>query len=147
MHEAGVAKQNRVNVQTQRDCKVEKGGRVALLEEEAEELEKVMIKLRIQAEIDEGTIEDVEAVLEASARELSEVRMSSLIVCFYVGSYIAQPEALLLAKKRANVAMAEHSAVKEKHTATQTALVTDPKTTALYSGGGGYMGQIAKARA
>jgi hypothetical protein len=56
------------------------------LEEGAEELEKVMTKLRIQAEIDEGPIEDVEAVLEASARELSgEVRASYLlVVCFYV---------------------------------------------------------------
>ena len=45
-----------------------------------------MTKLRIQAEMNEGAFEDVGAVLEASARELGEVRASSLlVVCFYVG--------------------------------------------------------------
>ena len=36
-------------------------------------------------------------------------------------------------KKGQNASMAEHNAIKEKHTVTQTALVTDPKTTALSS--------------
>jgi structural maintenance of chromosome 2 len=53
-----------------------------------------------------------------------------------------------LEEKEQNTATAKHNAVKAKHTATQAAaLVTAPKATAPSSGGGGYMGQIADARA
>ena len=75
--EAGVAEKNRVDVQTQRDRELKKGGKVPRMEEEAKELEKVVIKLRTQAEIKEGVIKDEEAAREASGREVSEVRLSS----------------------------------------------------------------------
>ena len=56
------------------------------MEEETKELDKVVIKLRTQAEIKEGAIKDEEAAREASVRELSQVRASSLlVVCFQVG--------------------------------------------------------------
>jgi len=55
------------------------------MEEKAKELEKVMIKLRTQAEIKEGAIKDEESAREASGRELSEVRPSSLLdICFHI---------------------------------------------------------------
>ena len=46
--EAGVAEKNRVDVQTQRDRELKKGGKVTRMEEEAKELGKVVIKLRTQ---------------------------------------------------------------------------------------------------
>ena len=44
------------------------------MEEEAKELE-VVIKLHMQAKIKEGSIKDKKAARDASAHELSEVRM------------------------------------------------------------------------
>ncbi len=74
--EATVAEANRVDVQRQRDRELKKGGKITRMEEEAKELEKVVVKLRTQAEIKEGTIKDEEAACDASARELSDVRLS-----------------------------------------------------------------------
>jgi structural maintenance of chromosome 2 len=76
VREAGVAEKNRLDVQAQRDRELKKGGKVTRLEEEAKELEKAVIKSRTQAEIKEGTIKDEETALEASGRELREVRAS-----------------------------------------------------------------------
>lgn len=72
--EAGVAETNRIDVQTQRDRELKKGGKITKMEEAAKELEKAVVKLRTQAEIKEGTIKDEEAARDASARELSDVR-------------------------------------------------------------------------
>ena len=63
-------------MQTQRDRKLKKGGKVTRMEEEAKELEKVMNKLRTQAKIKERVIKDEEAARKASGRELSEVHPS-----------------------------------------------------------------------
>jgi structural maintenance of chromosome 2 len=76
--EAGVAETNRVDVQTQRDRELKKGGKITRMEEAAKELEKAVVKLRTQAEIKEGTIKDEEVARDASARELSEVRVPPL---------------------------------------------------------------------
>ncbi len=76
--EAGVAGANRAEVQAQRDRELKKGGKVTRMEEEAKELEKVVIKLRTQVEIREGVIKDEEAARDTSARELSDVRIPSL---------------------------------------------------------------------
>ncbi|KAI9439026.1 condensin complex subunit SMC2 [Lactarius indigo] len=140
--EAGVAEANRVDVQTQRDRELKKGGKITRMEEEAKELEKVVVKLRTQAEIKEGTIKDEEVACDTSAHELSDL------------------EAALVAKKtQVDAVTAEYNAVKEKHTATQTSLASaeDLLQTLLTGlagnsaqssgGGGGYMGQIADARA
>ncbi|KAH9979381.1 condensin complex subunit SMC2 [Lactifluus volemus] len=142
--EAGMAEKNRVDVQTQRDRELKKGGKVTRMEEEAKELEKAVIKLRTQAEIKEGTIKDEETARDASARELSELEA-----------------ALAVKKTQVDTVTAEYNTVKEKHTATQTALssaedllqtlLTGLAGTSAQSagsgGGGGYMGQIADARA
>jgi len=80
--EAGVAEKNRVEVQTQRDRELKKGGKVTRMEEEAKELEKVVIKLRTQAEIKEGTIKDEETARDVSARELSEVSVRVALYSF-----------------------------------------------------------------
>jgi structural maintenance of chromosome 2 len=77
LREAGVAEKNRVDIQARRDRELKKGGKATRLEEEAKELEKVVIKLRTQAEIKEGTIKDEEAARDASGRELNEVRPSA----------------------------------------------------------------------
>ncbi|KAI0296748.1 condensin complex subunit SMC2 [Multifurca ochricompacta] len=139
--EAGVAEKSRIDVQTQRDRELKKGGKVTRMEEEAKELEKAVIKLRTQAEIKEGAIKDEEAARDTSAQELNEL------------------EAALAAKKtQVDAVTAEYNAVKEKHTATQTALSLAEDllqtlltglagTSAQSAGGGGYMGQIADARA
>ncbi|KAF8489517.1 condensin complex subunit SMC2 [Russula emetica] len=141
VREAGVAEKNRLDVQAQRDRELKKGGKVTRLEEEAKELEKAVIKLRTQAEIKEGTIKDEETEREASGRELSEL------------------EAALAAKRtQVDAVTAEYNAVKEKHTATQNSLASSEDllqtlltglagTSAQSASGGGYMGQIADARA
>jgi structural maintenance of chromosome 2 len=82
LRDVEVAEKNRVDVQAQRDCELKKGGEVTRLEEEAKELEKAVAKLRMQAEIMEGTIKDEEAARDASGRELGEVRLSvPSVVC------------------------------------------------------------------
>ena len=65
-------------------------------------------------------------MLEVSARELSEVRASSLlIVCFYASADLSpSPKLYYWQKKEQNAAAAERKVVKEKHTATQAALAT-----------------------
>ncbi|KAH9957622.1 hypothetical protein BC827DRAFT_1385516 [Russula dissimulans] len=132
VRDAAVAEKNRGEVQAQRDRDLKKGGKVTRMEEEAKELEKVVIKLRTQAEIKEGTIKDEETAREATGRELSETRVDAVT--------------------------AKYNAVKEKHTATQTALASAEDllqtlltglagTSAQSAGGGGYMGQIADTHA
>ena len=59
----------------QRDRELKEGGKVTRMEEEAKELEKVVIKLHMQAKIKEGSIKDKKAARDASAHKLSEVRM------------------------------------------------------------------------
>jgi len=55
------------------------------MEEEVKELEKVMVKLRAQADIREAAIKNEEPAREASRYELSEVRASSLlVVCLFI---------------------------------------------------------------
>ena len=83
MREAGVAEKNRTEVQSQRDRELKKGGKVTRMEEEAKELEKVVTKLRTQAEIKEGTIKDEEAARDASGCELSSARC--VIACLECG--------------------------------------------------------------
>ncbi|KAF8468622.1 condensin complex subunit SMC2 [Russula ochroleuca] len=141
IREAGVAEKNRLEVQTQRDRELKKGGKVTRMEEEVKELEKAVIKLRTQAEIKEGTIKDEETARDVSGRELSEL------------------EAALAAKKtQVDAVTAQYNTVKEKHTTTQTSLASSEDllqtlltglagTSAQSAGGGGYMGQIADARA
>ena len=84
--EVGVAEKNRVDVQTQHDRELKKGGKVTRMGEEAKELGKAVIKLRTKSENKEGAIKDEEAAQKASWHELSEVRAYSLFVaCFHVG--------------------------------------------------------------
>jgi hypothetical protein len=84
--DAGAAEKNRVDVQTQCDRKLEMGGKITRTAEEAKEHEKIVIKLRTQAETREGVMKDEEVVREASGRDLREVRASSiLVICFHVG--------------------------------------------------------------
>ena len=75
MCKASIAEKDRVvQLQTQHDRELKEGGKVTRMEEEAKELEKVVIKLHMQAEIKEGSIKDKKAARDASAHELSEVR-------------------------------------------------------------------------
>jgi structural maintenance of chromosome 2 len=83
VREAGVAEKNRADMQTQRDRELKEGGKVTRMEEEAKELEKVVVKLRTQAEIQEGTIKDEETARDASSRELGEVRVSQFLSLIY----------------------------------------------------------------
>jgi hypothetical protein len=82
MREAGVAEKNRVDVQTQRDRKLKKGGRVTRMEAEAKELETVATKLRIQSRDRRGRHHG-RGGCAGGIRELSEVRASSFhVICF-----------------------------------------------------------------
>src|SRR5258708_22806699 len=86
----------------------------------------------------------------------------SLKLCHFVSTFSdaqSYVEAALAAKKtQVDAVTIEYNAVKEKHTATQNSLVSSEDllqtlltglagTSAQSAGGGGYMGQIADARA
>jgi len=130
------------------------------MEEKVKEVEKVVFKLRTQAESKDGAIKDEESAREARLGVSSArcVRLSCRL--FSRRLIIAQREALLAAKKKSvDPVTAEYNAVKEGHTTTQTALATAGRSllqillTGLAGssvqspGGGGYMGRIADARA
>ncbi|THH15903.1 hypothetical protein EW146_g4642 [Bondarzewia mesenterica] len=138
--ECSAAERDAERVKALRDKELKKGGKFKKLEEEVAELEKVLVKVRTQVEIKNATITDEEGkvtALEAERKELEELRTA----------------------KKAQVEELEtsYAKVKEKHTATQTALsnsedLLQTLLTGLTTGkssntGGGYMGQLADAKA
>ncbi|KAI0728952.1 hypothetical protein C8Q72DRAFT_347915 [Fomitopsis betulina] len=127
-------------VEAQREKELRKGGKFKKLEDEVAELGKVLVKIKTQAEIKMGTISDEEEKTKGLENELAELTES-------------------LVQKRAQVEelTTAHSNVKDKHTALQTALTNSEELlqtllTGLTSkgtsnSGGGYMGQLADAKA
>ncbi|EPQ53318.1 condensin complex subunit SMC2 [Gloeophyllum trabeum ATCC 11539] len=136
--EGDAAEKQCEQLNAQRDKELKKGGKFKKLEEEVGELEKVLVKIRTQVEIKEGTISDEEGKVMTLEKELKETEEA-------------------LAEKHAQVEhlQTSYDSIKEKHTETQNSLTTSEELLqslltglgANHAGGGGYMGQLADAKA
>ncbi|KAH7922255.1 condensin complex subunit SMC2 [Leucogyrophana mollusca] len=127
-------------VNAKREAERKKGGKFKKMEEEVAELEKVLVKLRTQVEIQSGQIADDKKHAAESENELNELRAS-------------------FDEKQTQVQGLDESyqAVKDKHNATQAALanseellqtlLTGLSSSGQGNSGGGYMGQLADAKA
>ncbi|KAJ3835823.1 condensin complex subunit SMC2 [Lentinula raphanica] len=143
-HSAEVTKaeQDMDKVQKQRDAEIRKGGKMSKLEDEKGEAEKEMVKLATQEELMRGTIHDEEAKIGTSEDAVKVAENN-------------------LAEKQAEVARleADYNSVKSEHDVSQGKLNSDEellqtlltglssKSATHAANGGGYMGQIADARA
>ncbi|RDB22008.1 Structural maintenance of chromosomes protein 2 [Hypsizygus marmoreus] len=139
IREGEAAEKEAEEVTKKRDAELSKGGKIKKLEEEVGELGKAAVKIKTQADIKEGTIKDEEANVATLENELKELHSS-------------------LEEKKAQVEKlnASYGKVKDEHTASQTKLSTAEELlqtllTGLSSNkansGGGYMGQLAEAKA
>ncbi|KAH8105378.1 condensin complex subunit SMC2 [Cristinia sonorae] len=127
-------------VTAQREKEMKKGGKFKKLEEDVLELGKTVEKIRTQVELKQGSIRDEENKVQALVDEIDETRR-------------------LLAEKQQQVEQlaSSHDTVKDKHTELQTALsnseellqtlLTGLSSSSSTKTGGGYMGQLADARA
>ncbi|GBE85556.1 Structural maintenance of chromosomes protein [Sparassis crispa] len=137
--EIEAAERRAEEVQAQREKELRKGGKFKKLEDEVGELEKVLVKIRTQVEIKTGTISDEDGKADGKENELKELQET-------------------LEQKRAQVdeLTTSHGAVKDKHTALQTALtnaeellqtlLTGLSSSGASHTGGGYMGRLADAK-
>ncbi|KII90449.1 hypothetical protein PLICRDRAFT_157597 [Plicaturopsis crispa FD-325 SS-3] len=141
LKEIEAAERDCEDVVRRREEEMRKGGKFKKRQEEVAELDKVLVKLRTQVEIKNGSIVDEESRVSGLEETLQELENS-------------------LTEKRAQVdaLVAAYATVKDKHAATQATLTTSEELlqtllTGLSSsgtgnsGGGGYMGQLADARA
>ncbi|KAI0919976.1 hypothetical protein AcV5_001907 [Taiwanofungus camphoratus] len=138
--EIDAAENDAAEVEAQREKELRKGGKFKKLQDEVAELEKVLVKIRTQVEIKRGTITDEETKVEDLETELKELEEN-------------------LTQKRLQVEKltASHGVVKDKHTALQTelsnaeellqTLLTGLSSSGASNTGGGYMGQLADAKA
>ncbi|THG98165.1 hypothetical protein EW026_g3966 [Hermanssonia centrifuga] len=138
--EIEAAEKDMEEVVKQREKELKKGGKYKKLEEEVGELEKTLVKIRTQVEIKTTTITDEEGKVTALENELKETQR-------------------LLTQKRSEVEAlaAAYGIVKDKHSTLQAALSNSEELlqtllTGLSSNssghtGGGYMGQLAEAKA
>ncbi|KAI5123009.1 hypothetical protein M0805_007631 [Coniferiporia weirii] len=138
IQECHAAEKDCEEVKAKREEEMRKGGKFKKKEEEVAELEKVLVKMKTQADIKKTTIGEEERKVVALVEETKQLDAS-------------------LASKRAKVEglTASHNSVKETHATTQTALNSKEELlqtllTGLSSSsstGGGYMGQLAEAKA
>ncbi|GAW04476.1 condensin complex subunit SMC2 [Lentinula edodes] len=136
------AEQDMHKVQKQRDAEMKKGGKLSQLEEEKAASEKEMVKLSTQEELMRGTIRDEEAKIGTSEEAVKKAE-----------------DSLKLKKAEADRLETSYNAIKSEHNASQAKLTSDEELlqtlltglsskSATHPGsGGGYMGQIADARA
>ncbi|KAH7910428.1 condensin complex subunit SMC2, partial [Hygrophoropsis aurantiaca] len=127
-------------VNAKREAERKKGGKFKKMEEEVAELEKVLVKLRTQIEIQSTQITDDKKHVAERGVELNELQAA-------------------LSDKRAQVQGldASYQTVKEKYNATQATLqnseellqtlLTGLSSSGQNNSGGGYMGQLAEAKA
>ncbi|CCM00223.1 uncharacterized protein FIBRA_02251 [Fibroporia radiculosa] len=138
--EIEAAENDAQEVEAQREKELRKDGKFKKLEEEVSELEKVLVKMRTQVEIKTGTISDEEGKLQAFEKELEELE-----------------ESITLKRGQVEELTSSHGAVKDKQIALQTALSNAEEllqtlliglsSKGASNTGGGYMGQLADAKA
>ncbi|KAF9220656.1 condensin complex subunit SMC2 [Gyrodon lividus] len=138
--ESKAAEKMREEVTEKREAERKKGGKFKKMEEDVAELDKELVKFRTQVDLANGNIADEKRQASTSQDELQTLRDS-------------------LKEKRGQVARLEKSyvSVKTSHDTTQTALTNSEELlqtllTGLSSSntgnsGGGYMGQLAEAKA
>ncbi|KAJ3745860.1 condensin complex subunit SMC2 [Lentinula detonsa] len=142
IQEVNKAEQDMKKVQRQRDAELKKGGKLSQLEEEKAANEKEMVKLSTQEELMRGTIRDEEVKIGASEDTVKAAE-----------DFLKQKHA------EADLLKASYNAVKSEHDIHQGKLTSDEellqtlltglssKSATHAASGGGYMGQIADARA
>ncbi|KAF8621947.1 hypothetical protein AX15_007380 [Amanita polypyramis BW_CC] len=141
--EVKAAEKDVEDVIRKRDAEIKKGGKLKLLEEQVTELGKVIVKIRTQVELKQGTIQDEETKTTGLENEIQELQ-----------------SVFETRKAQVNKLGASYGVIKEKHTAMENNLsnaeeLLQSLLTGLSSNrndgnptnGGGYMGQIADARA
>ncbi|KAL4247183.1 SMC family protein [Abortiporus biennis] len=138
--EIKAAEKDMEEVIAKRDKEMQKGGKFKKLEEEVQELEKELVKIKTQVEIQNQTITDEEGKATGLEKELQEIETS-------------------LEEKQAEVERLTKSydAIKEEHSRHQAEMnSSDELLQTLLTGlsgsnsgnsGGGYMGQLADAKA
>jgi structural maintenance of chromosome 2 len=77
VRECEAAEKEAEEVTKKRDAEMRKGGKMKKLEDEVADLGKVLVKIKTQADLKEGSIKDEEATVGALESELEEVRVSS----------------------------------------------------------------------
>ncbi|KAL5522254.1 SMC2 [Sanghuangporus sanghuang] len=136
--ECHAAEKDCEEVKKKRDEEMRKGGKFKKKEEEVAELEKALVKMKTQFDIKKGTIDEEEKKVVSLAEESKQL------------------EASLVAKRaRVEELTKAYNSVKDAHTSTQTTLNSKEELlqtllTGLSSSsstGGGYMGQLADAKA
>ncbi|KAM6495528.1 condensin complex subunit SMC2 [Amanita muscaria] len=139
--EVQAAEKDTEEVVKKRDAEIKKGGKLKSLEEKVAELAKVLVKIKTQVDLKQGSIQDEETKISGLQNEIEELQKS------YTEKKI-QVDGLATS----------YNKIKEKHTSLENALSNGEELlqsllTGLSSGsgnsagGGGYMGQIADARA
>ncbi|KAK7466259.1 Structural maintenance of chromosomes protein 2 [Stygiomarasmius scandens] len=125
-----------------RDEEMKKGGKISQLEEEVAGLDKEVVKVRTQMEIKEGTIRDEEEQVKSSEQEVKDLETALAEKQIQVDSITAEFDSVKATNKTAT----------DKLHADEELLQTlltglSSKNNAAGAGGGGYMGQIADAKA
>ncbi|KAI6127030.1 condensin complex subunit SMC2 [Pisolithus sp. B1] len=126
-------------IKAKREAELQKGGKLKKMEEEVAELEKELVKFKTQVDLANGNITEEKKNVAHEENELQELRTA-------------------LQEKQAQVKSVEeaYQEVKRKHDTTATALSNSEELlqtllTGLSSNtnnsGGGYMGQLADAKA
>jgi len=138
--EMKAAEKEIVEVSAKREAERKKGGKFKKLEEEVAALEKDLVKFRTQVDLANGNITDENKQVANAEADLQELRQS-------------------LEEKRSQAQALESSyaSVKAKHTDTQASLskseellqtlLTGLSSSNTGNSGGGYMGQLADAKA
>jgi structural maintenance of chromosome 2 len=71
--EVHAAEKNTQEVVKKRDAEIKKGGKLKLLEERVAELAKVLVKIKTQVDLEQGSIEDEEGKIVGLEGEIEEV--------------------------------------------------------------------------
>ena len=135
-----LAEKEHEDVKARREAELRKGGKLKKLEEEVAELEKELVKFQTQVDLANGNIADEKKSIANDHEQLQALQVA-------------------LQEKRAQVKSVEeaYQEVKQKHDVTQTALsnseellqslLTGLSSSNTNNSGGGYMGQLADAKA
>ncbi|KAF8151802.1 condensin complex subunit SMC2 [Crassisporium funariophilum] len=135
-----IAEKEVVAVTKKRNAEMSKGGKLKKLQDDVSDLGKVLAKIKTQAEIKVGTIKDEETRIGTHEGQLQDL-----------------DESLIQKRKDVEEVTKAHSKVKDAHTTLETKLSSDEEllqtlltglsSTGAKNKGGGYMGQLADARA
>ncbi|KAF8147393.1 nuclear condensin complex protein [Crassisporium funariophilum] len=149
-----IAEKEVVAVTKKRNAEMSKGGKLKKLQDDVSDLGKVLAKIKTQAEIKVGTIKDEETRIGTHEGQLQDVVSFIYIMTDF---FTKLDESLIQKRKDVEEVTKAHSKVKDAHTTLETKLSSDEEllqtlltglsSTGAKNKGGGYMGQLADARA